>query len=224
MMIICLFKSMRLIASAFQTSEDLLLNMLPSSIVDRFKKGEETVIDEYKASVLFVQIDHLEDSFSSDTMSAIFDQLDALVEKFRVEKIQVVGESQVIVSGIPAPIKDHEILLADFALELKKQIEDFNQDKGFSLHIRMGMSSGTVIAGFVGDKKFVYDLWGDVVTLANALESCSVAGEIQISESMAHILGNSFELEERGVIELPELGSLKTYFLKERKMGSKSFL
>ncbi len=224
LMIVCLFKSMRSLAEAFKTNEDLLLNMLPAKVAERFKQGEETIVDEYHASVLFVHISHFGNTSNADVISKVFDQLDALTVKFGVEKIQVVGDSQVVVAGVPEVLKGHEILLANFALALKKQIEDFNKISGLDLHVRMGMTSGTVIAGVVGRKKFVYDLWGDVVTLASALESTGVLGEIQISEVMAHSLDNLFEVEERGMVELTGLGVMRTYFLKKRRIEKKSFL
>lgn len=224
LMIVCLLKSLKSLADAFKTNEDLLLNMLPASVAERFKQGENTIVDEYHASVLFLHLSHFGNAFAAEAIGKVFDQLDALTEKFGVEKIQVVGDSQVIVAGVPITVKGHEVLLADFALALKKQIEAFNKESGFDLHLRIGMTAGTVIAGVVGHKKFVYDLWGDVVTLASALESSGVFGEIQISETMAHTLDNLFEVEERGVVELSGIGAIKTYFLKKRRIEKKSFL
>ncbi|MES2199948.1 MAG: adenylate/guanylate cyclase domain-containing protein [Chlamydiota bacterium] len=224
LMIVCLLKSMRSLAEAFKTNEDLLLNMLPATIAERFKQGEETIVGEYQASVLFLHLSHFGGVFAADEISEVFDGLNALTEKFGVEKIQVVGDSQVVVAGIPVTVKDHEVLLADFALALKKWIKAFDKSAGLDLHLRIGMTSGTVIAGVVGHKKFVYDLWGDVVTLASALEVTGVFGEIQISETMARTLDNLFEVEERGIVELPGLSSMKTYFLKKRRIEKKSFL
>lgn len=224
LMIVCLIKSRRALAEAAKTNEDLLLNMLPASVAERFKQGDETIVNEFQASVLFVHVSHFGDAFSSDTMTLVFDQLAALTEKFGVEKIQAIGDSQVIVSGVPVTVKGHEVLLADFALAFRKQIEEFNKNAGLELRLRMGMASGTVVAGVIGHKKFVYDLWGDVVTLANVLEVTGYFGEIHISEVMAHSLDNLFELEERGAVELPGIGVKKTYFLKKRKIEKKSFL
>jgi class 3 adenylate cyclase len=218
LMVLCLLKSIKSLSEAAKTNESLLLNMLPAAIAERVKRGDETIVDEYHASVLFVQMSHFTKSFSADAMSSVFDQLDELTKRFGVEKIQVVGDSQVVVAGIPVTVKDHEVLLADFALALKKEIESFNSRSGLDLHIRMGLTSGTVVAGVVGRKKFVYDLWGDVVTLAAALEACGVVGEIQISEGMAQILQDIFEVEERGVMNLPSIGPIKTFFLRKRKI------
>ena len=222
LMILCLFKSIRSLSEAAKTNETLLLNMLPGAIAERVKRGDETIVDEYHASVLFVQMTHFTKSFSADAMSSIFDQLDELTKKFQVEKIQVVGDSQVVVAGIPVSIKDHEERLANFALALRKEITILNARLGLDLHVRMGLTSGTVIAGVVGRKKFVYDLWGDVVTLAAALESSSIIGEIQLSEEMAHKLENLFEIEERGMTNLPSIGPVKTFFLRKRKIEQRT--
>jgi|GEM_PF-2943652 len=224
MMLVCLFKSIKSLTEMVETNQNLLLNVLPTGIAERFKKGEESIVDEYNASVLFVRISHFGETLSADTMSAVFDALDDLARQYEVEKIQAVGDSQVIVSGIPVMKPDHQILLADFALALKTRIETFNRENRIDLHIRIGMASGTVIAGVVGHKRFVYDLWGDVVTLACALESSGVIGEIQISETTAQELDREFEVEERGVVELSELGPVKTYFLRKRRIEKKSLI
>ncbi len=223
MMILCLLKSRKVLADAAQTNEDLLLNMLPASVAERFKRGEETIADKYQASVLFVHLDHFGDGFSVDAMSSVLDRLDDLTKKYGVEKIRVAGESHVVVAGIPVAVKGHEVILADFSLALRRLIAEFNTSGGFDLHLRMGMACGSVIAGVVGHKKFVYDLWGDVVTLASALEVSSLSGEIQVSETMAGRLRNLFDVEERGPIDLPGIGIVKSFFLKKRRIETKYF-
>lgn len=221
MMVVCLRKSKQALAEAVLINEDLLLNMLPASIVERFKRGEQTVVDRYGASVLFLQIDGFGDAFPARSVTEIFDRLDEMTRKFGVEKMQVLGESHVIVSGIPERKEDHEIILADFALAFQTFIQEFNTKTGNTLGVRMGMNSGTVTAGVVGRKKFVYDLWGDQVTLANALEASALNGEIRISEKVAGKLSGIFAIEDKGVIELPNLGPVTTYLLRKRIVPNK---
>lgn len=216
-MIVCLLKASKSLKNALQTNEGLLLNMLPSSIADRLKKGEHSIQDTYFASILFVHIRHFTQSFSAGVLTQVFDRIERLAEEFGVEKIKILGESYMVVSGIPTPIKKHEERLAAFALALQKTIAQFNEECGLDLGLRIGMASGMVIAGIIGTKKFIYDLWGDTVTLAASLESSGEVGKIQVSEEMRNALKDSFLLEERkdgtGEAEKP----LKTYFLVSKK-------
>lgn len=218
-MIVCILKAFRSLKEATQTNEGLLLNMLPSPIADRLKKGEHSIRDEFQASVLFVNIRHFTEAFSSEMVTKVFDRIHKLSEDFGVEKIKILGETYMIVSGIPIQITDHEERLANFSLALKEEIVKLNEETGLDLALRIGMASGTVIAGIVGSKKFIYDLWGDVVTLAAFLESSSEVGHIQISEEMAHSLHSSFDLEERGLMAVKGKKPIKTYFLLSKKQN-----
>lgn len=224
-MLISIAKALKALSKITLDNEMLLLNILPSPIADRLKGGEEPIADEYpQASVLFADIvgfTELTYKLGAKKMVAIlnelFAELDLLTEKFGVEKIKTIGDNYMAVSGIPIPTTDHAIRLADYALAVRVQVEEFNKKRDMHLQVRIGMTYGTVIAGVIGHKKFIYDLWGDVINIASRMESTGVEGEIQITEKMAMMLDELFVIECRGDIDVKGRGIMKTFFLKSRK-------
>jgi adenylate cyclase len=224
-MLISILKALKSLSGAIRNNERLLLNILPSAIADRLKAGEEPIVDEFDAvSVLFADIvgfTQLTSKIGAQKMVSILNELfgefDAITEKYQVEKIKTIGDSYMAVSGVPHPVPDHAIKLASFALEMKEKVKEFAQKHQIDLNIRIGMSYGHIIAGIIGHKKFVYDLWGDVVNIANRMESHGVNGEIQITEKMAVMLQEMFNIEEREEIEVKGKGKMKTFLVKGRK-------
>jgi adenylate cyclase len=215
-MIICLFKSFKAIKQATKVNERLLLNMFPPSIVERLKVGEETICNEYHASVLFVHIRHFSEHFSVEVLSQLFDTFQNLADQFGIEKMKIMGDNFMAVSGVPTPTADHQIRIANFAVALQESVELFNKESGFDLALRIGIASGKVIAGVIGSKSFIYDLWGDAVTTASFLEESGEMGEIQVSEEMHPTLKFFFSLEEHGPVEFGGEGAVTTYFLRKR--------
>lgn len=223
-MLISIVKTLKSLSKSNKDSELLLLNILPSPIAKRLKQGEETIADEYQASILFADIvkftqlaHQLGAKKTVEDLNALFDRFDDICEKYGVEKIKTIGDSYMAVSGIPIQASDHAIRLADFALAMKDELAAFNKERDMQLQMRVGMNYGTVVAGVIGHKKFIYDIWGDVVNIASRMESTGVPGEIQLTEKMALLLEEEFVVEERAVIEVKGHGSMKTYFLKGRK-------
>lgn len=217
-----IFKALKSLSTATKESELLLLNILPETIADRLKGGEKTIADEFsQASILFTDIV----GFTSMTyqigaakvvtiLNDLFEKFDELTEKYGVEKVKTIGDSYMVVSGVPVPSSDHAIRLANFALAAKEKIAEFNKENKLHLEMRMGMTFGTVIAGVIGHKKFIYDVWGDVVNIASRMESTSLPGEIQVTEKMAFMLNDDFDLVGRDEIQVKGMGEMKTYFLK----------
>jgi len=224
-MVISILKALRALEKMTTENEMLLLNILPTPIAERLKGGEEPIADEYtQASVLFADIVRFTEmtyKLGAKKMVAVlnqlFDEFDNLTEKLGVEKIKTIGDSYMAVAGVPSPSADHAIRLADFALGMKKKLEEFNQANQLQLKVRIGMNSGPVIAGVIGHKKFIYDLWGDVVNIASRMETTAPEGEIHITEKMAAMLRESFILQEREPIEIKGKGPMKTYLLMSRK-------
>jgi adenylate cyclase len=215
-MVICLFKALKALKSASKTNERLLLNMFPQAIVDRLKEGEETISNEYQGTVLFVHIRHFSDNFSLDVLSQLFDTFQALAEQFGIEKMKFMGDNFMAVAGVPTPTTNHQVSMANFAVALQDSVELFNRESGSDLSLRIGIASGKIIAGIIGNKQFIYDLWGDAVTMASFLEKSCEMGEIQVSEEMEPTLKNFFSLEESGPIEYGGKRAVITYFLKKR--------
>lgn len=219
-----MFYSLKKITKVTEENEMLLLNILPQPIADRLRGGEKSIAEEFQASVLFADIV----GFTALTydmgvtkmvelLNKLFQNFDDLTEKYGVEKVKTIGDNYMAVAGIPIPASDHAIRLANFALAIRQRIIEFNAENNLKLQVRIGMTYGTVIAGVIGHKKFIYDVWGDVVNIASRMESTSLPGEIQVTEKMANLLEEQFEVVERNEIEVKGKGLMKTYFLKGKR-------
>ncbi len=204
-----------------QTSERLLLNVLPGAIADRLKAGENLIVDRFDAvTVLFADIVGFT-SLSARTspealvtmLNELFSAFDRLAEKHGLEKIKTIGDAYMVVAGIPTPIADHAIAMAHMALDMISAIADYAKKTNTELTIRVGMHTGSVVAGVIGEKKFIYDLWGDTVNTASRMESAGVPGRIHLSEVTANAVRHEFELEERGLTEIKGKGPMPTFLL-----------
>ncbi|MFT5515629.1 MAG: adenylate cyclase [Rhodothermales bacterium] len=209
-----------------ENSERLLLNILPASIAARLKAGEETIADSYQeVTVLF------SDVVGFTAMSAqvsptelvielnkLFRRFDALTIKYGVEKIKTIGDAYMAVGGVPEVVSDHAERVADMALAMQLEMDEYNKDSPTPLQIRIGLNTGTVVAGVAGTAKFAYDLWGDAVNIASRMESTGIAGQIQVSESTASQLRElGFVLEKRGEVEVKGKGIMNTWMLRRRQ-------
>lgn len=203
------------------TSERLLLNVLPGPIADRLKAGESLIVDRFDAvTVLFADIVGFT-SLSSRTspellvtmLNELFSAFDALAEKHGLEKIKTIGDAYMVVAGIPQPLADHAIAMAHMGLDMLAAIAAYAERTGTDLTIRIGIHSGSVVAGVIGRNKFIYDLWGDTVNTASRMESAGVPGRIHVSEATYAALCEEFELEARGPIEIKGKGAMNTYLL-----------
>jgi len=125
-----------------------------------------------------------------------------------------------VVGGLPYPDANHAIAIAEMALDMQRVIKDFNQRHQTNLNMRIGINTGPVVAGVIGTKKFIYDLWGDTVNTASRMESHGIVGDIQITDSTYQQLRDNYVIEKRGVIEVKGKGDMTTYLLKQRKMSS----
>ena len=203
------------------TSERLLLNVLPAPIADRLKTGESLIVDRFdNVTVLFADIVGFT-SLSSTTspealvtmLNELFTSFDTLAEKHGLEKIKTIGDAYMVVAGIPQPVADHAIAMAHMAIDMIAAIDRYAARAGTTLTIRVGIHSGSVVAGVIGTKKFIYDLWGDTVNTASRMESAGQPGRIHVSEATYLALREEFVLEKRGPIEIKGKGPMTTYFL-----------
>ena len=219
-----LVKKNQLLQQEKEKTERLLLNILPGSIVKRLEDGEEIIADKFdEASILFADIVGFT-SFSA-TISAkelvsflnnIWSKFDRLTDKYKVEKIKTLGDGYIVAAGLPERSSNHAEILADVALEMKTIIDSIRtREKEFKL--RMGINTGTVVAGVIGEKKFVYDLWGDTVNTAQRMEAHSEPGEIQITSSTYKLLKDKYIIEKRGLVEIKGKGKMEVYYLKGKK-------
>jgi adenylate cyclase len=145
----------------------------------------------------------------------VFSDFDRLVDRHRLEKIKTTGDAYMVISGVPAARPDHAQALATLALEMCEATRQWRDPRGRSVPVRMGSSSGPVVAGVVGTRKFFYDVWGDAVNVAARMETTGVAGKIQISPSVYEHMKDQFVLEARG--EVKGKGSTQTWFLVGHK-------
>ena len=204
-------------------SEQLLLNILPKSIAERLKEGETTIADSFNnVSVLFADISgftRLSTQVPPDEIVAllnrIFTSFDDLAEKYGLEKIKTIGDCYMAAAGLPVPREDHAVATANMALDMLQIITNSSYGN-LQLTLRIGINSGAVVAGIIGNKKFIYDLWGDAVNTANRMESHGRSNQIQVSNFTYELLKDKFLLEPRGEIEVSGKGLMKTYWLKGR--------
>ncbi|MGE5421596.1 MAG: adenylate/guanylate cyclase domain-containing protein, partial [Syntrophothermus sp.] len=140
-----------------------------------------------------------------------------LVEKHGVEKIKTIGDSYMVVGGIPHRDPLHCQHVAEFALEAMAFIKEFSPHSPYTVEMRMGVHTGTVAAGVLGKKKFSYDLWGDVVNVASRFESTSVPNKIHVSEAVKVRLSDDFVLLDAGAVEMKGKGVTSSFYLIGRK-------
>ncbi len=215
----------RLLASEKQYSDKLLHNILPKSIVKRLKKNPEIIADRYEMStILFADIVGFTELSERtppvklvECLNEIFSLFDSLSEYYGLEKIKTIGDAYMVAGGLPIATKNHAQAVANLALDMRIKLDEYNHQYQQNFNIRIGIHTGCVVAGVIGIKKFVYDVWGDTVNIASRMESHGVAGEIQVSESTYQILKQAYRLESRGIIPIKGKGKMQVYLLKSRK-------
>ena len=202
-------------------NEKLLLSILPRHVVERLNEGESIIADRFdEVSVLISDLVGFTE-FSSSTppsdlveyLNSLFSHFDLLASELGVEKVKTIGDSYMVVAGMPQPRADHAEAAARMALGMIKVLEKVNAEIGQTFQARIGIHSGPVVAGIIGTHRFVYDVWGDTVNVASRLEGGSLANRIQISEITAGLLGAGFDSEARGEIEVKGKGRMSTFFL-----------
>ena len=216
-------------------SERLLLNVLPHAIAERLKGRREVTAESFTeliadsfpgVTVLFADIvgfTKFSEGVSAEVLvgilNDIFTLFDSIADKRGIEKIKTIGDAYMAVAGLPVPVADHVVRAAHMALDMMEALDRFNEERGYNLKMRIGINTGAIVAGVIGKRKFLYDLWGDVVNTASRMESHGVAGRIQVTDATREELGEPFLLEERGVIDVKGKGQMKTWFLAGRSAG-----
>jgi adenylate cyclase len=203
-------------------SQSLLLNILPQAIIDRLADGEGTIADRYASvTVLFSDLvgftsisSELEPQLLVSELNRLFSEFDALCERTEVEKIKTIGDAYLAVGGLPGTRADHATAVAELALGMVEAVARLNVSSGRDWRIRIGVHSGPVVAGVIGTRKFVYDVWGDTVNVASRLESSAEPNRIHVSEPVAEALRGTFDLEPRGTIDLKGKGHTETFLLR----------
>jgi guanylate cyclase len=212
---------------AQQKADGLLLNILPPEIAELLKADSRQIAEHFDAaSVLFadvVDFTPLSARLSAGEVVGLLDRLftdfDGLVDRYGLEKIKTIGDAYMVASGVPRRRPDHAHVLAAMALEMLELAATHQRDDGAAIELRIGINSGPVVAGVIGRRKFIYDLWGDAVNTASRMESHGAPGQIQIAEDAYELLKDDFVCEPRGLVEVKGKGALRTWYLTGRKAG-----
>ena len=205
-------------------SEKLLLNILPPSIVKKLRTDPGLIAEKSSSgSVLFADIVGFTALTAAKTpeetvamLNDIFSEFDDLIENTGLEKIKTIGDAVMVAGGIPEYRENHLELIAGLALAMQQKIRDHYTEK-YGIDLRVGIDTGEVVAGIIGRKKFLYDLWGHTVNTASRMESNGVPGKIQVTENVYTLLNGDYVFECRGKVECKGLGEVTTYFLNGRR-------
>jgi adenylate cyclase len=215
------------LAEAHATSERLLLNVLPGSVAERLKSGETRIADDYKdATVLFADLvgftplaARLGPWETVALLDRLFSAFDLLADRHGLEKIKTIGDAYMAVGGVPDISVDHPGRVVAMGLDMLEAVAELSREVGRPLDVRIGVHTGPLVAGVIGTRKFIYDLWGDTVNVASRLESHGVIGAVQMSEATWSRVRGSVDARPRGPIELKGRGTVEA-FVAQRRHGS----
>ncbi len=146
-------------------------------------------------------------------LDQLFGHFDTLVERYDLEKIKTIGDCYMAAAGIPSPRPDHARALALIGLDMLDAVQSSGAMGVLGLELRIGINSGPVVAGVIGRKRFLYDLWGDTVNTASRMESHGTPGRIQITRATYELLKDEFECEPRGTVSIKGKGEMETWYL-----------
>jgi adenylate cyclase len=202
-------------------AENLLLNILPRSIADKLKDETQPIADHFgSASILFADVaeftpwsERLPPAEVVGYLDRLFSHFDELAERYALEKIKTIGDCYMVAAGVPTPRPDHARALALMALDMLAAMRSHEEVAHLGHELRIGINSGPVVAGVIGRKRFLYDLWGDAVNTASRMESHGTPGRIQITRATYELLADEFECEPRGTIEVKGKGEVEAWYL-----------
>ena len=206
-------------------SDRLLHAVLPEKIANELRLSDRMIANRHpEVTVLFADIAGFtpwssaqEPEVVVSLLEKIFSRFDARLSQLGAEKIKTIGDAYMVVSGAPDPRADHAHVIARLALALLEEIKIIRQDTGINLDVRIGVHTGSVIAGVIGAVRFSYDIWGDTVNTASRMESHGQAGRIQISQQTKERLGEDFAFVSRGMIDVKGKGEMATWWLEAER-------
>jgi PAS domain S-box-containing protein len=208
-----------------EKSENLLLNILPQAIVHQLKSGSNAIASRSdNVTILFADIvdfTTLSTQVSPNQLvymlNEIFSSFDMLADQLGLEKIKTIGDSYMVVGGLPTSRNDHAEAIAEMAISMQRAIARFMRNDQDAFRLRIGINTGSVVAGVIGIRKFIYDLWGDAVNVASRMESHGLAGGIQVTANTYELLKDKYDFWHRGKIFVKGRGEMDTYMLLDRK-------
>jgi guanylate cyclase len=202
-------------------AENLLLNILPHTIADRLKDDSQRIADQFdEASILFADVvdftpwaERRPAGEVVGFLDHLFSHFDALADHYGLEKIKTIGDSYMVAAGVPKPRPDHARALARMGLDMLDAMRTRDGVGHQGLELRIGINSGPVVAGVIGRKRFLYDLWGDAVNMASRMESHGTPGRIQVSRATYELLRDEFVCEPRGPIHVKGKGDVEAWYV-----------
>ncbi len=208
--------------------DHLLLNILPSEIAQELKDTGQVKPVHYKMTTIvftdFVDFTKISEQLSPEELifelDNFFSAFDRVIGEHKLEKLKTIGDSYMFAGGVPIETNTNALDSALASLKIRNYVAARNKEKVANKkqwEIRIGMNSGPIMAGIVGTRKFVYDIWGDTVNVASRMESSGTPGEINISESTYNLLKDFFQTEYRGKLNAKNKGELNMYYLKRIK-------
>ncbi|MBA3696676.1 MAG: adenylate/guanylate cyclase domain-containing protein [Methylotenera sp.] len=202
-------------------SDKLLLNILPFAVAERLKKNDMRIADHYESvTVMFADLvnftqisEKMPPTQLLDLLSQVFSRFDTLADKYEVEKIKTIGDAYMVISGAPVVCVNHAHRIAQMALEMHTVLKEVAYQTGIDLNMRVGINTGPVVAGVIGNSKFSYDLWGDTVNMASRMEDTCPHNAIQVTEATQKILHGLYTFQNRPDVEVKGKGVIETYIL-----------
>jgi adenylate cyclase len=206
-------------------NEQLLLNILPARIARRLQQEENSIADRFEdVSVLFADIVGFSELAATQTpkqqvnfLNLIFGQFDELAKQHQLEKIKTLGDIYMLTSGLPVPRPDAAVAIAHMALEMQAVTTQIGETLTRPLTLRIGIHTGSVVAGVVGSSKFSYDVWGETVNIASQMETTAQPGEIQVTAQTHTQLREQFLVAEGRRVVVKGKGEIPTFILQGRK-------
>ena len=204
-------------------SQELLTNAIPAPIAARLRRGEGRIAETYpETTVVFADLAGFTPWVSETDASRVVGFLDALFTRFDelaaqagVEKIKTVGDEYMAVAGAPEPRADHASAALRFALGMLSAVEDARRSVEVPLELRVGMASGPVVGGVIGQRRILFDLWGQTVNIASRMEASGVPGRVHVAPSTRALLGTAYPFEEREPVDVKGIGSMTTFLLAQ---------
>ena len=205
---------------SIEKTDELLTNVIPKTIADRLKSGEQIADSYNEVSIMFADLVGFTELTQKlvarrvvGALNDIFSTFDKIAEKYGVEKVKTIGDGYMAVSGLFKYNENHAIMIANMACEMHKAIEKYNKENKRSLKLRIGINSGPIIAGVIGDSRFLYDMWGDTVNTASRMESTGTPGETQVTEKTYDLLKDEYRFEKLPPIDVKGKGIMQTFKL-----------
>jgi class 3 adenylate cyclase len=206
----------------YRRSENLLYNVLPEAIANELKHqpGKTIARTHEAATILFADIveftpkaSRLSASQIVEVLNALFSEFDDLTRKHGLEKVKTIGDAFMAAGGLPVEQADHAERVGRLALDMIRSVERFSGMAGERILLRIGINSGPVVAGVIGNQKLVYDVWGDTVNTAGRMETYCMPQRIQITTAFRDLTRDVFTFERRGRIEVKGLGQVEAWYL-----------